>query len=76
VVSHGIAGCARIVFRYLPASRVARPALLVLDDHDASPLSGDDAFQRKLQLAQLRWVSSSRDAAASLAENYVGVVRV
>jgi p-hydroxybenzoate 3-monooxygenase len=37
---------------------------------------GDDAFQRKLQLAQLRWVSSSRDAAASLAENYVGVVSV
>ena len=37
---------------------------------------GDDAFQRKLQLAQLRWVSSSPDAAASLAENYVGVVRV
>jgi p-hydroxybenzoate 3-monooxygenase len=37
---------------------------------------GDDAFQRKLQLAQLRWVSSSRDAAASLAENYVGVVTV
>jgi p-hydroxybenzoate 3-monooxygenase len=37
---------------------------------------GDDAFQRKLQLAQLRWVSSSRDAAASLAENYVGVVKV
>jgi p-hydroxybenzoate 3-monooxygenase len=37
---------------------------------------GDDAFQRKLQLAQLRWVCSSRDAAASLAENYVGVVTV
>jgi p-hydroxybenzoate 3-monooxygenase len=36
---------------------------------------GDDAFQRKLQLAQLRWVASSRDAAASLAENYVGMVR-
>lgn len=36
----------------------------------------DDAFQRKLQLAQLRWVSSSRDAAASLAENYVGIARV
>jgi p-hydroxybenzoate 3-monooxygenase len=36
----------------------------------------DDAFQRKLQLAQLRWVTSSRDAAASLAENYVGVVKV
>jgi p-hydroxybenzoate 3-monooxygenase len=37
---------------------------------------GDDAFQRKLQLAQLRWVSSSRAAAASLAENYTGVVPV
>ena len=36
----------------------------------------DDAFQRKLQLAQLRWVSSSRDAAASLAENYVGIAKV
>jgi p-hydroxybenzoate 3-monooxygenase len=36
----------------------------------------DDAFQRKLQLAQLRWVSSSRDAAASLAENYVGIVTI
>jgi p-hydroxybenzoate 3-monooxygenase len=36
----------------------------------------DDAFQRKLQLAQLRWVSSSRAAAASLAENYVGIVTV
>jgi p-hydroxybenzoate 3-monooxygenase len=35
----------------------------------------DDAFQRKLQLAQLRWVSSSRDAAASLAENYVGIAK-
>jgi p-hydroxybenzoate 3-monooxygenase len=37
---------------------------------------GDDAFQRKLQLAQLRWVSSSRAAATSLAENYVGIVTV
>lgn len=36
----------------------------------------DDGFQRKLQLAQLRWVSSSRAAAASLAENYVGIVSV
>ena len=36
----------------------------------------DDAYQRKLQLAQLRWVSSSRAAAASLAENYVGIVSV
>ena len=32
----------------------------------------DDAFQLKLQLAQLRYVVSSRAAATSLAENYVG----
>ncbi len=37
---------------------------------------GDNAFQRKLQLAQLRWVSTSREAAASLAENYTGIVPV
>jgi p-hydroxybenzoate 3-monooxygenase len=33
---------------------------------------GDDAFQRRLQLAQLRYVCSSTAAAAMLAENYVG----
>jgi p-hydroxybenzoate 3-monooxygenase len=32
-----------------------------------------DSFQRKLQLAQLEYVVSSRPAAASLAENYVGL---
>jgi p-hydroxybenzoate 3-monooxygenase len=32
-----------------------------------------DAFQRRLQIAQLRYVTSSRAAAASLAENYVGL---
>ena len=31
-----------------------------------------DAFQHKLQLAQLRYVVGSRAAATSLAENYVG----
>ena len=31
-----------------------------------------DGFQRNLQLSQLRYVASSRAAAASLAENYVG----
>jgi len=36
----------------------------------------DDAVQRKLQIAQLRWVVSSRAAAESLAENYTGVVKV
>ena len=33
---------------------------------------GDDAFQRKLQLAQLDWVVSSRAQATALAESYVG----
>ncbi|MGN9913118.1 4-hydroxybenzoate 3-monooxygenase [Phytohabitans sp. LJ34] len=34
---------------------------------------GADDFQRKLQLAQLRYVASSEAAATSLAENYVGL---
>jgi p-hydroxybenzoate 3-monooxygenase len=33
----------------------------------------DDEFQQKLQLSQLQYVTSSRAAAASLAENYVGL---
>jgi p-hydroxybenzoate 3-monooxygenase len=34
---------------------------------------GDDPFDLKLQLSQLRYVTSSQPAAASLAENYVGL---
>jgi p-hydroxybenzoate 3-monooxygenase len=34
---------------------------------------GDDAFQRRLQLSQLRYTVSSVAAATSLAENYVGL---
>ncbi len=34
---------------------------------------GDDPFDVKLQLSQLRYVATSRTAAASLAENYVGL---
>jgi p-hydroxybenzoate 3-monooxygenase len=33
----------------------------------------DDEFGRRLQRSQLAWVTSSRAAAASLAENYVGL---
>ena len=33
----------------------------------------DDLFQAKLQLAQLDYVTSSRAAALSMAENYVGL---
>lgn len=36
----------------------------------------DDAFTQQLQLAQLRYVTSSQPAAASLAENYVGLETV
>jgi p-hydroxybenzoate 3-monooxygenase len=33
----------------------------------------DDAFGRRLQLSQLDYVTASAPAAASLAENYVGL---
>jgi p-hydroxybenzoate 3-monooxygenase len=36
-------------------------------------LPDDDPFQHQLQLAQLRYVASSRAAATTLAENYVGL---
>jgi p-hydroxybenzoate 3-monooxygenase len=36
-------------------------------------LPGDDPFDLKLQLSQLRYVATSHAAAASLAENYVGL---
>lgn len=39
-------------------------------------LEGGDAFDVKLQLAQLAYVCSSERAAASLAENYVGLEHV
>jgi p-hydroxybenzoate 3-monooxygenase len=37
---------------------------------------GDDPFEAQLQRSQLRYVSSSRAAATTLAENYVGLERV
>jgi p-hydroxybenzoate 3-monooxygenase len=33
----------------------------------------DDPFEQRLQLSQLRYVTSSEAAATSLAENYVGL---
>jgi len=36
----------------------------------------DDEFSRRLQLSQLRYLTTSRAAATSLAENYVGLERV
>jgi p-hydroxybenzoate 3-monooxygenase len=37
---------------------------------------GDDTFEGRLQLSQLAYICSSRAAATSLAENYVGLDRV
>jgi p-hydroxybenzoate 3-monooxygenase len=37
---------------------------------------GNDSFELKLQLSQLRNVVSSRATATMLAENYVGLERV
>jgi p-hydroxybenzoate 3-monooxygenase len=34
---------------------------------------GDDAFQQRLQRSQLDYTVASKAAAASLAENYVGL---
>jgi p-hydroxybenzoate 3-monooxygenase len=36
-------------------------------------LPGDDPFDLQLQLSQLRYLATSRAAATSLAENYVGL---
>jgi p-hydroxybenzoate 3-monooxygenase len=41
--------------------------------HTVPPERGGDDFDRQLQLSQLRWVTSSRHAAAGLAENYAGL---
>ena len=41
--------------------------------HMLHRLPGDDPFDLKLQLSQLRYVTTSQAAATSLAENYVGV---
>jgi p-hydroxybenzoate 3-monooxygenase len=37
---------------------------------------GDDAFEERLQLSQLRYVCASRAASTTLAENYVGLEQV
>jgi p-hydroxybenzoate 3-monooxygenase len=36
----------------------------------------DGGYQQRLQISQLRYVCSSRAAATSLAENYVGLEHV
>ena len=61
----------------VPAARLARGALLLVDDVDAPPARGGRRRSTcKLQLSQLRYVTSSTAAATSLAENYVGIERV
>jgi p-hydroxybenzoate 3-monooxygenase len=41
--------------------------------HTVPADQGGDDFDRQLQLSQLRWVTSSKHAAAGLAENYAGL---
>ena len=55
-----------------PAPRLARAALLVVDDADAPP-AHRRPVRGRLQRAQLDYVVRSRAAATSLAENYVGL---
>ena len=42
----------------------------------AHAIAAKDEFALRLQQAQIRYVSTSRAAATSLAENYVGLDRV
>ena len=48
-------------------------ALFLVDDFDAAPVRGASAFDQRRQLAELDYVTSSRAAATTLAENYVGL---
>ena len=58
----------------LPAPHLEGAALLLVDDLDAPPLRRTtDPFDHRCQLAELDYVTSSRAAATSLAENYVGL---
>ena len=66
---------ARRVLRDVPAPRLARGALLVVDDLDAAPDPRLRRVHARLQQSQLRYLRTSRVAATSLAENYVGVER-
>ena len=54
-------------------ARLARPALLLVDDVDAAPLRGRRRLPDALQHSQLRYTASSRAQATALAENYVGM---
>ncbi len=52
-------------------------AFLVVDDVDAPPFPDDDGgFQHRLQLSQLRYLTTSRAAATTLTENSVGLEAV
>ena len=57
----------------MPATDLEGTALLVVDDVTAAPVRERAAFDHKRQLAELEYVITSRAAATSLAENYVGL---
>ena len=61
------------LLRRLPGPGLAGHPLLLVDDHDAARHARRRTrWTSELQLAQLRYVTTSRAAAASLAENYTG----
>ena len=64
---------ARRLFGDLPAARLARAALLVVDDGAAAPLSRRRCIWGALQLAELEYLVRSQPAQRALAENYVGL---
>ena len=70
---HGAATALDAYSTRVPAPRLARGALLVVDDVDAAPRPAPTRSTCKLQLSQLRYVTTSTAAATSLAENYVGL---
>jgi p-hydroxybenzoate 3-monooxygenase len=55
------------------AARVESAAFLLVDDFDFYRFSDDNAFDQRRQLAELDYVTSSRAASVSRAENYVGL---
>jgi hypothetical protein len=63
----------RLRLRRVPPVRMARAALLVVDDRMLHVDPREDAYEDRVARSQLRYVCSSRAAATSLGENCVGL---
>jgi len=70
----GRMGSAQSIFGDLPARVLESTTILVVDDfHVAPALTNDNPFDERRQIAELDYVTSSRAASQTLAENYVGL---